>query len=375
MIKQIITTIIVTICIASLYGNISRDFSEAQKLFDRGKLDEFTASFMSLKAANDEERAFLLYYGARLEKSAAKAMESYNQLASRFASTRFGQMGILELAKLHILDREIDKALAQLRRVTANDLTERIYWQAVCSYQQSDWQTAINHGENFLRLNPNSIYTEDTHYMIAESYLNQNKANSAVTVLNKLQGIKDLPTDRQYFHFRLGFAHERANNPRDALAQYRDGYLLNKFSQIGYQIEDRLFALRSTYGNSIDLSFLYPYVELSLSEQSQVQTPPPPPPAGATATNGIDLGAPLKIAERPTGDYFVQAGRFSSEANAENLARRIRGLDVQAAYYEQMHNNQKTWVVVCGPYATQQDAIFAHSKLRENEIDCFITRH
>ncbi|MDZ4121471.1 MAG: SPOR domain-containing protein, partial [Candidatus Cloacimonadaceae bacterium] len=335
----------------------------------------FTGNLMKLKATNDEERAFLLYYGARLEKSTQIAMASYNQLSQSFSGTRYGQMGILELAKMHILDRDIDKALVQLRKVTANELTEKTYWQAVCSFQQSDWQTAINHGENFLRINPNSIYTEEAHFLVADSYIYERKANSAINTLNKLKGIKDLPTDLQYFHYRLGYAYEISNSPKEAVTQYKTGYLLNKYSQIGYQIEDRLFAMRSTYGNSIDLSFLYPYVELSLSEQSQIQTPPPPPPSITPTSNGIDHAAPLKIADRPSGDYFIQAGRFSSEANAENLVRRIRGLEVHAVYYEQMHNNKMTWVVICGPYPTQQDAIFAHSKLRENEIDCFITRH
>lgn len=358
----------------AIFANLRKEFREVEAFWDNGDLDALAGALITLKPNIDEERAFVQFYNALLEKQSSQVMESLKSLGQKYPTTLYAQKGMLELAKLHILDRDIELALAQLRKISANELSEKSYWQAVCSFQNSEWQNTINHAENYLRLIQNGIYTEEAYYLISDSYIYMNKASSAISSLNKLKAIKDLPTDNQYFYYRLGYAHELTTNNKEAVAQYKEGYLLNKFSQIAYMIEDRLFGMRESFGSSIDIAFLYPYVELQLDEVStvvntngQVTATPPPPP--------VNGNLPLKVSEKPSGDYFIQAGRFSSENNASNLAKKIRALEISAVYYEAFHNNAKTWVVVCGPFSTQQDAIFAHSKLRENEVDCFITRN
>ncbi len=373
--KNIILIILLSLILLSFsYANIRKEFIDVEAQYSSGNLDAVAGNLINLKPQNDEERAFVSYYTARLDKSISTATTSYNQLVSRYPSTKYGQLGILELAKINILDRNIEAATDLLRRITHNDISERTYWQSVCSFQTGDWQKAINHSENYLRIAPQSRLVEDTYYLIANSYLNQGKSHSAITTLNKLNSIQGLPTDKQHFLFLLGFAYEANRNIRDAVAQYKEGYLLNKYSQLAYRIEDRLFEMRSTHGSTVDISFLYPYVELSLQEVSSVVSTDPTPPASNGKSEFIE-NAPLKAPARPEGDYFIQAGRFSNETNASNLVKRIRSFEIPAVYYDSMHNDRMTWVVVSGPYANQQDAIFAHSKLRENEIDCFITRN
>ncbi len=49
------------------------------------------------------------------------------------------------------------------------------------------------------------------------------------------------------------------------------------------------------------------------------------------------------------------------------------GHESPASYYEALHNNQTTWVVLSGPFNTRTEAEGAQEKLREHGIDCFIT--
>jgi TolA-binding protein len=373
--KNIVLLLLLTLLTHSYsYANIRKEFADLEAQFQTGNLDSVAGNLMNLKPQSAEEKAFIAYYTARLDKSMATAKVSYNQLVSKYPSTKYGQLGILELAKISVLDRNIEAATDLLRRITNNDISERTYWQAVCSFQSSDWQNAISHSENYLRIAPQSHLVEDTYYLIANCYLSQGKAHSAITSLNKLHSIEGQPTDMQHFHFLLGNAYEANSNIRDAVSQYKEGYLLNKYSQMAYRIEDRLFEMRSMHGSIVDIGFLYPYTELSLQDVSHIVHTDPSP----QTTNGKSefvADAPLKASSKPMGDYFIQAGRFSSETNALNLVKKIRSYEIPAVYYDSMHNDKMTWVVVSGPYSNQQEAIFAHSKLRENEIDCFITRN
>lgn len=375
--KALILIYVLLILTMSIHANLSKEFTATEQSFADGNKDAFADALATLKAKSDAEKAFLLYYTAKLDQKTSIAIETLSQLISQYPSTEYGQRGMLDRAVIHILDREIDQAQALLRRITSPKLGERIYWQAVCSFHAGDWANTIANAENYIRLEASGAHIEDCYYLVAEAYLNQNKAHSAIVTLNKLKTLKDLPKDVQYFYYKLGYAHERNRSIKDAVSQYKEGYLLDKYSQLAYSIEDRLFEMRATYGNSVDLAFLYPYVDLSIADMvvsngqtvAQISTNTQINPPDQTVEQS------LFVSGKPEGEYLIQAGRFTTKNNAENLAKRIRNLDVQAVYYESELNSQKSWVVVCGPYSTQQDAIFAHAKLREHEIDCFITRN
>ncbi len=370
--STIILLLLFLLCTSFLRAEIDKQFSDAESLFAAGKIDAFAGSQLTLKPSNNDEKAFLGYYNAVLEKNTANSMKSFALVSQNYPSSLYGQMALLEIAKLNILDREIAQAVINLKKITSTDMIEKSYWLAFCSYQQNDYQNAINHAENFLRLSKTNQYLEDTYFLIVESYISLRQANSAVKTLNKLKAINGFPTDLQFYYFRLGYAYELSGNRQDAVASYRDGYLLNKYSQVAYLIEDRLFELRTSFGSSIDLSFLYPYTELSIT--------PPVVDSGSTSTNIMplpnnDQKIDLKADAKPTGEYLIQAGRFSSESNASKLVVKIKSLELPSVYYEAIQNKQKTWVVVCGPYNTQQEADAAHSKLKDNDIDSFITKN
>jgi len=373
MISRSHSTVIIVLFIlftSLLSAEIDKQFSDAENLFTAGKIDAFAGSLLSLKASNNDEKAFLGYYNAVLEKNTANSMKSFALVSQTYPSSLYGQMALLEIAKLNILDREIAQAMNNLKKITSTEMIEKSYWLAFCSYQQNDYQNAINHAENFLRLSKTNLYLEDTYFLIVESYISLRQANSAVKTLNKLKAINGFPTDMQFFYFRLGYAYELSGNRQDAVASYRDGYLLNKFSQVAYLIEDRLFELRTSFGSSIDLNFLYPYTELSITPVDTGTAP-----TISTPLPIIDQKTDLKADAKPSGEYLIQAGRFSSESNASKLVVKMRSLELPSVYYEALQNKQKTWVVVCGPYNTQQDADAAHTKLKDNDIDSFITKN
>jgi TolA-binding protein len=80
---------------------------------------------------------------------------------------------------------------------------------------------AIAQAENYLRLEPKGDFAENAYYLMADSYLAQKKAYSAVSTLNKLLNLKLPDTDDQYLYYRLGYAYEQSEKIVDAVAAYR----------------------------------------------------------------------------------------------------------------------------------------------------------
>jgi len=349
---------------SALSANLSRSFTDAEQLYRSGNINEFASRLVKLRPNNDVERAFILYYTAIIEQEASEVNKKLEQLVKSLPHTYYGQMGYLILAKNAILDRNLEDAQAYLRKITHADITERLYWQAFCAFQNNDMNATLTNAENYLRLSRTSEYLEEAHYLITYAYLRKEKYSSAVSTLNKLQAIPGYPKDQQYFYYNLGYSYEQQGMIIEALQNYEKGYKVNKYSQLAFQIEDRLFEMRSRYGNAVDLGFLYEYTELAIVKEIGQDTLSVPPAV---------LPVELKLQAKPTSGLFLQAGRFTTEQSALRVVNQIRRLAQSGVYYEEIHNNKLTWVVLCGPFDQRLVADTVRALLIENGIDCFIT--
>lgn len=364
---------------------IRKEFSELDKLFEGGKLNEISASLISLKPSSDEERAALGFYAAMLKTNSLEAIKAHQHIIDKFYTSQYAQRSLLELGKQYLLERKVDEAKAAFRKIVSTALVERYYWLALCAWWQDDLESAIAQAENYLRLEPRGDFAENAHYLIADSYLLQRKAYSAVSTLSKLQNLKLPDTDEQYLFYRLGFAYEQSEKIVDAVSAYRQGYEMDKYSQTAYLIEDRLFELRSRSRN-VDISFLYPYslLQIALTEDDSLtslvkdavqpigssQTNPMPTPSVISPVNPT---APVKLKGKPSEGYWLQAGRFSVEANANKLVVNIRLMNIPAVYYEDTSGNKKSWVVLCGSFPDKTQAETARQSLANEKINSFLT--
>lgn len=377
--RIIIILFLLTIC--SLYSQVRKEISVLEELYKSGKLIDAQRLISSLKPNKDEERALVQYYEALLNKNKTETLALLNSCAEKYSKTLHGQLAMLEAAKIHILDRDMTNAQALLRRINSPDIVERFYWFSVVFYWLDDFSSAIANAENYLRLSPEGSEAENALHLIADSYIGQRKYQSAVSSLSKIRRLKDF--DRQYYFYKLGRAHELNQNSKDALTAYREGYELDKYSQIAFNIEERLFAMRSR-APSLDLSFLYPYTPLQLLPElaadstsglpsSQPELPPQIPPL--TDLPGVDKTQAIKLAAKPSQGFYLQAGRFSVEGNAERLCRGIRDMNLPASYYEDRSQTQTTWVVLAGPFQNSAESEQARIRLTRSEINSFIVQY
>lgn len=383
--KKSIIVVILLICLNLAYPALRKEFSDLDKLYELGKLNEVSEALTSLKPANDDERACIAFFNARLKLTTTEVIQAFNWLIEKFPANEYAHLARLELGKIYILERRVDLAQALLRKITSSSLMERFYWLALCDWWLDDYPTAISNAESYLRMDSKGSYVENAHYLIAESYLEQKKAYSALTTLEKLQNLKLSDLDEQYLFYRQGYAYEVSDKLVDAIASYRKGYELNKYSQVAYLIEDRLFDLRARSRN-IDISFLYPYslLQIAIAKEEAVTQSSNPPlqqngqipiPQISPNSDPVNLNLPVKIKAKPTEGYWLQAGRFSQESNANKLVVNIRLMNIPAVYYEDISSGKKTWVVLSGPFSDKTAAEISKKSLSDKDISSFITQY
>jgi tetratricopeptide (TPR) repeat protein len=368
--------LILLLAAMSLNAQIRKELQRLETGYLSGSIDELADRLPTIKAANDDERAFVSHYGALLKKTRAEALELHLRAGDRYAKTLYGQKSLLEAAIIHILDRNYSEAQAQLRKISSPQIPERMYWLAVASYAQDDYSSAIANAENYLRLSPQGLHAENALHLISDSYREQGKHHSSVQTLDKITKIRDY--DRQYYLYKLGYSYELTDKAGDALAAYRQAYELDKYSQIAYQVEERLFALRAKRP-SVDLSFLYPYNPLEIQEL------PPPPSSQSTVADttaqspqtlmlAIDPLLPIKILAKPQSGIYLQSGRFSVEGNARRLCESIRAMPIPAVYFEETHQGKASWVVLAGPFDSTDQSARAREILSNGEINSFVVQ-
>ncbi|HOS07504.1 MAG TPA: SPOR domain-containing protein [Candidatus Cloacimonas acidaminovorans] len=382
-VKQVFLFILLTGLCCFAFAAVRKEFQDLDKLYNSGKLDELSANISTLKPVNDEERACLGFYNALLKVKIEDAISAHQWLIEKFPKSPYAQKSLLELGKIFILDRKIEEATLYLRRITSPEIIERFYWLGLCAWWNDDYANAISNCENYLRLAPRGEFAEKSYYLIAECYLEQKKAYSAVATLLKLQNAKLPEMDEQYFYYRLGYAYELSDKPIDAITAYRKGYEQDPYSQVAYQIEDRILELKSSKPN-IDISFLYPYspLQVTIVQEEQPDTLKTSVTTDSKSSSSstakqieVKQDTPVKLKEKPKEGYWLQAGRFSVESNANRLVINIRLLNIPAAYYEDVSGGKKSWVVVCGSFPDRAKAEEAKELLATKNINSFITAY
>lgn len=200
------------------------EFAEVEKQFNSGHADEAASALTGLNASNEEERAFVAYMSAVLKVKRNEVRSGLELVISKYPNSEYTQRSRLELAKMQMLEREITAASENLKKITSNYLLERHYWLALCYWWEDDYAKAIGSVENYLRLAPKGVFCEDAYYLLAECYLSQQKAYSAITTLSKLQSLQLPDLDQQYLLYRTGYCYEISDKLNEAVGYYRQGY-------------------------------------------------------------------------------------------------------------------------------------------------------
>ncbi len=361
------------IILCQLFGRIRPEFQSIIDLYANGELKQCQELVTKVIAENDEERAILQYHKALLSKEIKTAKMLFREVADKYTKSKYSQLALLELGKSALLERQYQNALALLKRITSPELTEKNYWLATVYYQMNDFSAAISTGELYLRTEKSNPLSEEISFLLANAYFILNQYNNAVITLKKLLAKLDSVEDKQYLYYLLGCGYENLGNVKEALSYYKQGYEQNRYSQLAYMIEDNLFALRDKFGNAIDLNFLYPYSDIPLLD---IALEANPPANGNYAQNGSQVLTetdrnPVSSDSLQAGIY-LQAGRFSSKDNAQKLCEKINKSGIISIFHQSQQKKEISWVILCGPFPTMQEAKVAKEKLKQNNIDSFI---
>ncbi|MDD4309492.1 MAG: hypothetical protein PHO32_03865, partial [Candidatus Cloacimonetes bacterium] len=97
LIPRLYLTLLLLLCTLPAFSILRKEFDELEKLYNRGKLNEIADELNTLKPNNDDERACINYYTAKLMIKSSDAFLAYEAILAKFPKTKYAQYSLLEL--------------------------------------------------------------------------------------------------------------------------------------------------------------------------------------------------------------------------------------------------------------------------------------
>ena len=279
-------------------------------------------------------------------------IKDLEELAGNHVDTYYGQLSLLELAKINLLERKYENAIFLLKKISDTRIDEKEYWLAKAYLKAEDYNKAIISAQNFISDFGNdsekTAQIETAYFIIIESYFQQNLFKRALSNLEFLRTSKFIYNNIPLLHYKIGLCNEKLKKYENALLSYKKLKMDFPYHQYNYLAEDRIFNLQN--GDKIDIDFK----KINSYRKQETET--------RNSQNSADF------------KLYLQVGAFSSEKNAKKLGERIKKLGYKYILFTKKVNNKTLTVVAVGDFKNDKELGKAAVNLEKNGISSFVLK-
>ena len=298
--------------------------------------------------SQNENELKQLFEKAKASNKQSDFMPIYEDLSENYTDSYYGQLALLELAKIYILERKYSKAIKSLKKIHHQEIADKQYWLAKAYLKENKLQLAVISAQIFISESNDNDKIENAYFIIAEAYIQQNMYKRAFNTLETLRTSQYIKNNIPLLHFKMGNCKEFMGKYDDALICYKKLKKDFPYHQYSYLAEDRLFELKSD--DKIDVSF--------------------------SNINSYRQNEPKQETEAATGKYevYLQVGAFSSEENAIKLGKKVKRIGYNFIVFSKIKDNNKLFVVAAGPFEKDKKLKEAMKKLEKNDLKSYVIK-
>ena len=275
--------------------------------------------------------------------------QTFEYLAENYTDHLYGQLSLLELAKVKLLERNYDDALNHLKKIHHPEIEDKEFWMAKAYLKNNENDNAIVAAQNFIFGSDDHHKIEESYFIIAEAYLNDKIFHRALNTLESLRTSKYINNHIPLLHYKIGFCFEHIGKHENALHSYQKLKMDFPYDQYRYLAEDRIFNLTWENKIEIDLNDLQPmHKTVKKNNETNISR----------------------------GEYntYLQVGAFGSEKNAKNFKDTIDNLGLKSIIFSKNKNGKTLFVIAAGPFENSDKLQKAMKTLTANNIDSFVIK-
>ncbi len=289
-----------------------------------------------------------LFEKAKESNEQSKFIPIYENLSANYPDSYYGQLALLELAKIYVLERQYSNAIKSLKMIHHQDIADKQYWLAKAYLKEDKLQLAVVSAQIFISESDDNDKIENAYFIIAEAYIQQNMYKRAFNTLETLRTSKYINNNIPLLHFKMGNCKEFMGKFEDALICYKKLKKDFPYHQYSYLAEDRLFEMKSDNKINVSLSNINSYRQNEPKQETEVAT----------------------------GEYkvYLQVGAFSSEERAIKLGKKVKQIGYDFIIFSKTKDNNELFVVAAGPFEKDKKLKEAMKKLEKNDLKSYVIK-
>ncbi len=281
-----------------------------------------------------------LYKNAKAKIEQNDFKQAFQDIFIKYPDTYYGQLSLLELAKIELLKRNYEQAIIYLKKIYNPDVETKQYWLAKCYLKSENYDSAIISAQNYIFDSENKEKIETAYFIIIEAYIQQNMFKRALNTLEFLRNSEFINNNIPLLHFKIGYCNEKIKKYEEALKSYQKLKIDFPYHHYSYLAEDRIF-------------------NLTRNEKFKIA------PSNIQPNNKIDQEKKLR--------KFLQVGAFSTRKNAQKHASDIKNiLNHSYIVFEKVINGKNLFIVAFGPYENDKNLNKAKQTLGKKGINSFL---
>lgn len=265
--------------------------------------------------------------------------KNFEYLASNYPDSYYGQLSMLELAKLCVLKRNYPDATTYLKKINNPKIIDKAYWLAKTYLKLNKNIEAIVTAQNFIYLSNNYDKIEDAYIIIAQAYLQKEYFQKALNTLNTLRKSKYVKNRIALMNYKMAECYEKMGKTEKAIGIYKKIKKEFPYNQYGYRAQDKIQEL-----TSID--------DVKIVKEKPIDK-------AAVSPDKFDL--------------YLQAGAYGGMKFANLQKDKIKKIGLPVEIGKKTKKSGKVlYVVYAGPFKNTEELKKASNKLSDKDIQFFI---
>ena len=286
-----------------------------------------------------------LYKNAKAKIEQNDFKQAFQNIFIKYPDTYYGQLSLLELAKIELLERNYEQAIIYLKKIYNPGVETKQYWLAKCYLKSENYDGAIISAQNYIFDSKNKEKIETAYFIIIEAYIQQNVFERALNTLEFLRNSEFINNNIPLLHYKIGYCYEKTKKYEEAFRSYKKLKVDFPYHQYSYLAEDRIYNLTRNEKFEIDPDNIQPDNNQKNNNNKQEKK--------------------LK--------KFLQVGAFSSRKNARKHASDINNfLNHSYIVFEKVINGKNLFIVAFGPYENDKNLNKAKQTLEKKSINFFL---
>jgi tetratricopeptide (TPR) repeat protein len=247
--------LLITLVIIAQFSLIIAD--QYEDLYSKGQVAQLRQEIFSKPHFDQSELPRAAYYESLV--TSKNFDQTLQELIEGFPEMEYKDQVNFKLGVINFFKRKYSQSEFYFSKIEDDSkIPEYYYWLSRLYFMKQEHKQSSKYASMFIeKCSIEDHKYELSYYMLIENSITQGNYQKGIVLAEELLRNKKDGINKAYLFYRIGYSYEKVDNINLAVENYRKSFIENPYGQYASIIEERLYELRKSVDNNLDISFLY----------------------------------------------------------------------------------------------------------------------